>query len=222
MAGIFPSLRRTYLVLYNWTLFLGWSQVLYLAATALLTTGHRSVYAAVEKPLLLAQSAALLEILHSLTGIVRSPVAATLPQVSGRVYVAWGILYSFPEIRTHFLVGSLVVSWSIAEIIRYSFFGLKEAFGHAPPWLLWLRYSTFLMLYPVGIGSEVGLIWCALPYMKSTSKYSVRMPNRWNFSFDYYYTTLLILVLYVPGSPHLYGYMMGQRRKALAKKAKGE
>ncbi|GER39215.1 very-long-chain (3R)-3-hydroxyacyl-[acyl-carrierprotein] dehydratase PASTICCINO 2 [Striga asiatica] len=43
-----------------------------------------------------------------------------------------GILYSFPEIRTHFLVGSLVISWLIAEIICYSFFGVKEAFGHAP------------------------------------------------------------------------------------------
>ncbi|CAA0817116.1 Very-long-chain (3R)-3-hydroxyacyl-CoA dehydratase PASTICCINO 2 [Striga hermonthica] len=161
MAGIFPSLQRTYLVLYNWTLFLGGSQVLNIAATALITTSHLSLYVAVENPLLLAQSATLSEILHSLTGIVRSPVAATLSE-------------------THFLVGSLVVSWSIVEIIRYSVFWFKEAFVHAPPGLVWLRYNTFLMLYPLVIGSEVGLIWCALQYMRSTVKYSVRMPNRYN------------------------------------------
>ncbi|KAL3614054.1 Very-long-chain (3R)-3-hydroxyacyl-CoA dehydratase PASTICCINO 2 [Castilleja foliolosa] len=217
MAGTFSSLRRTYLIFYNWLLFLGWSQVFYLAVKALKTSGHESVYAAVEKPLILAQSAALLEILHSLTGIVRSPVFATLPQVSSRLYVTWGILYSFPEIRSHFFVGSLVISWSVTEIIRYSFFGFKEAFGYAPSWLLWLRYSTFLLLYPAGISSEVGLIYNALPYMRESGKYSIRMPNKMNFSFDYYYNALLILGFYVPGSPHLYGYMLGQRKKALSK-----
>jgi len=27
------------------------------------------------------------------------------------------------------------------QTIRYSFFGMKEALGFAPSWLLWLRYS---------------------------------------------------------------------------------
>ncbi|KAG8364337.1 hypothetical protein BUALT_Bualt19G0118400 [Buddleja alternifolia] len=222
MAGtLTSSLRRLYLVIYNWTVFLGWIQVFYLAIKTLRHSGHQSVYAAVQTPLLLAQSAAVIEILHSITGIVRSPVAATLPQVSSRLYVTWGILFSFPEIRTHFFVASLVISWSITEIIRYAFFGFKEAFGFAPSWLLWLRYSTFLVLYPTGITSEVGLIYNALPYLKETGKYSVRMPNVLNFSFDYYYGAVLALGIYVPGTPHLYGYMLGQRKKALAK-AKSE
>uniref|UniRef100_A0A453DZF6 Very-long-chain (3R)-3-hydroxyacyl-CoA dehydratase n=1 Tax=Aegilops tauschii subsp. strangulata TaxID=200361 RepID=A0A453DZF6_AEGTS len=96
------------------------------------------------------------------------------------------------------------------QIIRYSFFGLKETLGFAPSWLLWLRlvlfllqaghhlikfrgnllpfqkldlkselhsfvvallicrYSTFMILYPTGILSEVGLIYIALPYIKVT------------------------------------------------------
>ncbi|KAL8523660.1 hypothetical protein ACS0TY_013581 [Phlomoides rotata] len=62
------------------------------------------MYAAIEKPLILAQSVALVEILHSLIGIVRSPIAATLPKISSRIYITWGILYNFPEIRTHLLV----------------------------------------------------------------------------------------------------------------------
>ncbi|KAL2490691.1 Very-long-chain (3R)-3-hydroxyacyl-CoA dehydratase PASTICCINO 2 [Abeliophyllum distichum] len=221
MAGIFSIFRRIYLTIYNWTVFIGWLQVFYLSVKTLKESGHEHVYAAVEKPLLWAQSAAVLEILHGLIGLVRSPVSATLPQISSRLYVLWGILWSFPEIRTHFLVSSLVISWSITEIIRYSFFGLKEAFGSAPSWLLWLRYSTFLIMYPTGISSEVGLIYNALPFMKESSKYSIRMPNKWNFSFDYYYLALGILGVYVPGTPHLYGYMLGQRKKALAK-AKSE
>ncbi|RWW60337.1 hypothetical protein BHE74_00032680, partial [Ensete ventricosum] len=43
------------------------------------------------------------------------------------------------QTRTHILVSSLVISWSITEIIRYSFCGMKEVFSFAPSWLLWLR-----------------------------------------------------------------------------------
>ncbi|KAL9328561.1 hypothetical protein ACSQ67_003564 [Phaseolus vulgaris] len=84
-------------------------------------------------------------------------------------------------------------------IIRYFFFGLKEAFGSAPSWLLWLRYSTFLVLYPTGISSEVGLIYIALPFIKASEKYCIRMPNKWNFSFDYFCAAVVVLGIYVPG-----------------------
>lgn len=210
-------LSRIYLSIYNWTVFIGWFQVLYIAVKTLIESGHEHVYDAVEKPLLLAQSAAFLEILHGLFGLVRSPITATLPQIGSRFYVTWGILYSFPEVRTHILVSSLVISWGITEVIRYSFFGTKEAFGSAPSFLLWLRYSAFLLLYPTGISSELGLIYTAMPYMKVSEKYCIRMPNKWNFSFDYFSAAIATLGFYIPGSPYLYGYMLTQRKKALSK-----
>ncbi|CAH9070194.1 unnamed protein product [Cuscuta epithymum] len=216
-GGVFSGLRRAYLALYNWAVFVGWFQVFYLSVKTLKESGHENVYRAVEKPLLLAQTAAILEILHGLVGLVRSPISATLPQIGSRIYVTWGILYSFPQVQTHALVSSLVISWSITEIIRYSFFGIKELFGFAPSWLLWLRYSTFILLYPSGITSEVGLIYKALPYIKESGKYSLWMPNKLNFSFDYYYLALVVIAIYAPGSPHMYGYMLGQRKKALRK-----
>ncbi|RAL43937.1 unnamed protein product [Cuscuta campestris] len=215
--GAFSGLRRAYLALYNWAVFMGWVQVFYLSVKTLRESGHEHVYGAVEKPLLFAQTAALLEILHGLVGLVRSPISATFPQISSRIYVTWGILYSFPEVQTHVFVSSLVISWSITEIIRYSFFGTKETFGSAPSWLLWLRYSTFILLYPSGITSEVGLIYKSLLYIKESGKYSLWMPNRLNFSFDYYYLALVVIAIYVPGSPHMYNYMLGQRKKALGR-----
>ncbi|CAL4977844.1 unnamed protein product [Urochloa decumbens] len=215
MAGVGSAVRRLYLAVYNWVVFCGWAQVLYYAVVALRETGHEAVYAAVERPLQFAQTAAIMEILHGLVGLVRSPVSATLPQIGSRLFLTWGVLWSFPETQTHIFVTSLVISWSITEIIRYSFFGMKEAFGSAPSWLLWL--STFMLLYPTGISSEVGLIYTALPYMKTSEKYCFRMPNTWNFSYDYYYTSVLALLIYIPGSPHMYKYMLSQRRKALSK-----
>ncbi|KAG7031329.1 Very-long-chain (3R)-3-hydroxyacyl-CoA dehydratase PASTICCINO 2, partial [Cucurbita argyrosperma subsp. argyrosperma] len=55
---------------------------------------------------------------------------------------------------------------------------------------------------------------------QESGKYSFRMPNKWNFSFDYLYGAMLILAIYVPGSPHMYRYMLVQRSKALSKSKK--
>uniref|UniRef100_M1C659 very-long-chain (3R)-3-hydroxyacyl-CoA dehydratase n=1 Tax=Solanum tuberosum TaxID=4113 RepID=M1C659_SOLTU len=62
MAGVLSVLRRIYLTLYNWIVFFGWFQVFYLAVKTLKESGHEHVYDAVEKPLLLAQTAAILEV----------------------------------------------------------------------------------------------------------------------------------------------------------------
>ncbi|XP_047256589.1 very-long-chain (3R)-3-hydroxyacyl-CoA dehydratase PASTICCINO 2A isoform X3 [Capsicum annuum] len=146
MARFLSGVRCMYLFFYNWIVFFGWFQVFYFGVKTLNEFGHEHVYDAVEKPLLFAQTAAFLEVLHSLVGLVRSPVSATLPQITSRLYVTWGILWSFPEVRSHILVSSLVISWSITEIIRYSFFGTREAFGSAPSWLLWLRNLESMLL----------------------------------------------------------------------------
>ncbi|ONK68585.1 uncharacterized protein A4U43_C05F13630 [Asparagus officinalis] len=124
-------------------------------------SSYREVYNAVEKPLQLAQTAAVMEILHGIVGLVRSPVSATLPRISSRLggHICWLAL------------------WLSA--------------GHLQ------RYSRFLILYPSGITSEVGMIYIALPYIKASEKYCIRMSNKWNFSFDYFYAAIISLGIYV-------------------------
>ncbi|XP_048561746.1 very-long-chain (3R)-3-hydroxyacyl-CoA dehydratase PASTICCINO 2A-like isoform X1 [Triticum urartu] len=214
-AASATALRRLYLSAYNWVVFFGWAQVMCYAASALLESGHEAVYAAVERPLQFAQTAAFMEILHSILGFVRSPISTTLPQITGRLYITWGILWSFHEAQSHILLTSLIISWSITEVIRYFFFGMKETFGVAPYWLLWLRYSTFLVFYPTGIVSEVGLILVAMPFMKTSRKYFM-MPNKWNFSFNYHYELTLVTALIIPGFPYLFRYMVAKRKKVLS------
>lgn len=97
-------------------------------------------------------------------GIVRSPVSATLPQIASRIFVTWGILWSFPEVcgkignvfqcissggnlnvpetlpnvlqtRGHWLVVSLILSWGLTEVGRSS-----------PPFVRVLAYFVIDML----------------------------------------------------------------------------
>ncbi|KAL3691574.1 hypothetical protein R1sor_005225 [Riccia sorocarpa] len=215
MAGEGSTLRWLYLSTYNVVLFFGWSQILYRAVNALSTGGTKSVYAAVEKPLQIWQSAALLEIFNSIVGIVRSPVMATLPQIASRIYVTWAILYSFPETQEHWLVTSLILSWGVTEVIRYFFFALRETFGVNSSLLTSIRYSTFFVLYPTGIFSEVGLIYIALPFIKGSNLDKAPLSNK-----ILYGVALIALVLYIPGSPYMYTHMMSQRKRAFSKKKK--
>ena len=47
----------------------------------------------------------------------------------------------------------MVLSWSITEVIRYTHFALTQL-GYEAHILLWLRYTTFYILYPTGSSSE--------------------------------------------------------------------
>lgn len=212
------SVRRIYLATYNLVLCGGWSQIL--AHTLYALVVGTPVYPGISNPLYIWQTLALFEIFNIIVGVVRSPLAATVLQISSRLFITWGILYSFPETSESWLLTSLILSWSVTEVIRYLFFCLKEAFGHTPDALLWLRYSTFFVLYPTGILSEVGLIYLALPYIKGSALYSLRMPNRLNFAFDFYYASVMVLCFYIPGAPYMYTYMIGQRKKALGRVSK--
>lgn len=52
----------------------------------------------------------------------------------------------------------MLIAWSLTEAIRYSYFTMKIGFGDVGKALTWLRYNTFVVLYPVGILSEIWLI----------------------------------------------------------------
>jgi hypothetical protein len=63
-----------YLVLYNAALAGGWAYVLYLAVAELVATGGKwdGVWDKVEQPLKVAQTAAVLEVIHAVVGTARA------------------------------------------------------------------------------------------------------------------------------------------------------
>lgn len=56
----------------------------------------------------------------------------------------------------------MVFAWSFTEVIRYSFYALSLV-EKPPTFLLWLRYTTFYVFYPIGASSEAFLIYATLP-----------------------------------------------------------
>uniref|UniRef100_A0A1A7X5Z8 Very-long-chain (3R)-3-hydroxyacyl-CoA dehydratase n=1 Tax=Iconisemion striatum TaxID=60296 RepID=A0A1A7X5Z8_9TELE len=45
--------------------------------------------------------------------------------------------------------------------------------------------------------------------------YSMRLPNKYNVSFDYYYCLIIVMLSYIPLFPQLYLHMLRQRRRVL-------
>jgi very-long-chain (3R)-3-hydroxyacyl-CoA dehydratase len=122
-------------------------------------------------------------------------------QVASRLFLMWAICWPFPDLNGSVFYSSMLVAWSLTEVIRYSSYALKQV-DAVPGFLNWLRYSAFLVLYPVGISSEVAMTLQAL--FGPASGLAVWYP----------YGLVLVLLTYIPGEylPAPDGRGVGDRR----------
>ncbi|NXD00271.1 HACD2 dehydratase, partial [Certhia familiaris] len=180
---------------------------------------YHNLYYSIEKPLKFFQTGALLEecllIAKYLPGIVPSSVVLTAFQVMSRVFLTWAVTHSVKEVQTEDSVLLFVVAWTITEIIRYSFYTFS-LLNHLPYLIKWARYTLFIVLYPMGVSGELLTIYAALPFVRQSGLYSISLPNKYNFSFDYYTFLILVMISYIPIFPQLYFHMLHQRRKVLS------
>jgi hypothetical protein len=145
----------------------------------------------------------------------------------------------------------MLLCWCLAEVNRYSYYVVNQLRSIAtsakgvgialkmikvkavetaddPPFnipyiMVWLRYSLFLVLYPVGVFSEIMCHWhcidCVLNFTATP-----RSVDSWLLSTEYLMLNRLsreayfglILFVYILGLPALFGMMLGSRKKQLA------
>ena len=95
-------------------------------------------------------------------GVVRAPLLTTVMQVSSRLLLIWAVVDRYPEATaSSTFYSSMLLAWSVTEVIRYSYFVWNLQGSGVPGFVTWLRYNTFYVLYPIGITSECALIWKA-------------------------------------------------------------
>ncbi|ORX44243.1 PTPLA-domain-containing protein [Hesseltinella vesiculosa] len=157
---------KTYLVAYNVASWAGWFAILLKALSELYQSqgNWTHVFDATWPLLQIVQTCALFEVFHSLIGWVRAPFMTTLMQVLSRLLLVWGVNYLFPQIHTHGSYTTMIIAWCIAELVRYSFYAFNLVTGSVPFAISWARYNFFLVLYPLGVGSELMMIYQSLPF----------------------------------------------------------
>ncbi|CAP68779.1 uncharacterized protein PODANS_7_7470 [Podospora anserina S mat+] len=206
--------KKLYLVLYNSASAVAWLTVLGRVVVTLNYKGDPFfVPLVVDNFARVTQTFAVMEILHALTGVVPAPVFTTLMQVASRLFLMYAITLPFPQLNASYWYSSMLCAWATTEVIRYTYFVFKQ-FDRIPASLHWLRYSAFLILYPIGISSEVAMTLRALWGPASSEAFA--------WSSWYPYALGAVLLSYIPGSVVLYGHMLKQRRKYLGAGAKGE
>uniref|UniRef100_A0A3Q3F1Q2 Very-long-chain (3R)-3-hydroxyacyl-CoA dehydratase n=1 Tax=Kryptolebias marmoratus TaxID=37003 RepID=A0A3Q3F1Q2_KRYMA len=218
------ALATAYLVIYNVVMTAGWLVIAVGLVRAYLARGsYHGLYYSIEKPLKFVLWAAensffpyltVFSVLSPNSGIVPSSVVLTGFQVMSRVFLTWAVTHSVREVQSEDSVLLFVTAWTITEIIRYSFYTFS-LLNHLPYLIKWARYTFFIVLYPMGVTGELLTIYAALPYVQKTGLYSVTLPNKYNFSFDYYTFLILVMVSYIPLFPQLYFHMIRQRKKVL-------
>jgi hypothetical protein len=57
-----------------------------------------------------------------------------------------------------------------------------------------------MVLYPLGVSSELTMAWLALPDIKRRGLFSSSLPNSWNWGFDYHLVCILVMLTYIPGA----------------------
>mmetsp|Transcript_1040 Transcript_1040/g.2219 ORF Transcript_1040/g.2219 Transcript_1040/m.2219 type:complete len:205 (+) Transcript_1040:250-864(+) len=190
---------KMYLGGYNILMTLGWTYVLARLIKAwALGRGPGDVFSSFENALSIFQTGAVLEVLHAMFGLVRSSWQSTFLQVSSRIYVVWAALYLIPSVRGLWAVSTMILAWALTEVPRYLYFSVMSQ-GSPPRWLTWLRYSTFFILYPLGAGSEMAVLYSCLSHLKSQPLLSLDLASL-RLSFNVYRNTILALLAYIPVS----------------------
>ncbi|GFS42871.1 protein-tyrosine phosphatase-like, PTPLA [Actinidia rufa] len=186
------QLSSLYLFAYNSLQALGWA----ISLTRILSNfvsiqSFAGAYASAGELICLLQTVAFLEVIHGAIG---------------------NLLLSGGG-RTHFL---LAIVRGLDEVIRYPHYALN-CVGSSPSLITYLRYTAFIVLYPLGLAGEMWLMYEALPFIKAKSLYADFFAG---LPFTYYNFVRVLLLCYPFMWLKLYLHLIKQRKSKLGKQHK--
>lgn len=115
------------------------------------------------------QTLSLLEIFHAYKKWTYSSPFYCFVQIGARLFVLFfTCLMIFatifkPLLYFEYVVYLMLVTWSVAEIIRYSYY-VKQLFNKDNKSITWLRYSAFIICYPIGLFCEFYVMFTVFKY----------------------------------------------------------
>ncbi|XWS53176.1 hypothetical protein CRYUN_Cryun11dG0135300 [Craigia yunnanensis] len=209
------QLMKLYLFTYNSLQAFGWTISLFRILTPFIATNSvKGAYASSGDLICLLQTCAFLEVVHGAIGIVPSGVLFPLMQWGGRTHFLLAIVRQIDEVQEFPAVFITFFAWSLTEVIRYSHYALN-IFGSCPSWLTYLRYTSFIVLYPMGLApGEMWLMYQALPFIKERNLYGDFFAS---LPFSYYNFLTVVLLIYPFLWLKLYLHLFKQRRSKLGK-----
>lgn len=212
------KLKKLYLFIYNLWQLIGFLYIVLTLTIRYMKDGEESfhgAYESIHNALKFCQLMQILEIFHPVFGYTKGGVTEAIVQVGGRFVVLFCLIEAEPRIQTKPVIFYLVLSWSVIELFRYPYY-MARVYNKDIGIITWLRYTMWIPLYPLGFICEGVVILRNIPYFEETEKFSVALPNQWNFSF--HYPTLMriyLLFFFLPAMYSMMAHMQRQRRKKI-------
>jgi len=220
-----------YLIFYNAMQFFGWTYIAYCLIPHLVylyetQTPSPNLYQDIAQPLRYFQVGAYFEVGHSILGLVKSCPFTTMMQVTSRVLIVYGVCDNSKIVQELLPLTVMIIAWNFTEIIRYAYYLSNNIPELKSSLLKWLRYSAFIIMYPIGVSCEYYCIWKSMPEIAekinwfwsldlvSSNKAGVQDPENLNH-FKITIARSCVLAVYIYGFHKLYRHMWEQRRKAL-------
>lgn len=177
----------------------------------------KETYATVGDPLKFIQLLQFLEVMHPLFGYTKSSILVSFLQVGGRAFLLFFMIDAEPRMQTKPVVSYLFLIWSTIEIVRYPYY-ITQLLNIEMSFLTWLRYTIWIPLYPLGFVCEGIIILRNIPYFEETQKFTVSLPNTYNFALHFpSVMRLYLLLLLLPGIYTLMSRMSRLRSRKLGK-----
>ncbi|XP_048325252.2 uncharacterized protein LOC125421195 isoform X1 [Ziziphus jujuba] len=210
-----PRLYNLYLFAYNSFQTIGWTIAVFRIASSFISSRSlNGAYASSGDLICFLQTAAFLEIIHGAIGLVPSGALLPLMQWGGRTHFLLAIVRQINEVQELPSVFITFIAWSLSEVVRYSHYALN-CIGSCPYWITYIRYTAFILLYPVGlIAGEMWLMYQALPYIEVKNLYADFFAH---LHFSYYNFVRVLLLVYPFLWLKLYLHLFKQRRSKLGK-----
>lgn len=219
--------KAVYMAFYNFAMLGAFIYALLVLMITIIKNGFEEstyvkVYPSVGHILCMIQLFQALEIMHPMFGYVRGSPLFPLMQIGGRLFVLFGNLEFEPRLQKMPATTWLFCAWIYSDIIRYVYYIFHTADAkntikrYVYPFFKWLRYSVWVILYPFGFLCESIIVFRNMIYLHNNPRWSVTLPNPYNFTFDYL-TFLRIYMLFImfPGMYTLLKHMYKARVKQL-------
>lgn len=202
-----------FLVCYNGLQILGWS-CLFIHMVLFCQMPAHVLWQNLHNSLLACTSFLVLELLFCLLGITRSHPCSVFFLILSRLLLVWGVLMSSIPALHNAGLNLLILAWSTQELCRYLFYCLR-VMDCLPYFVIWLRYSVFIILYPVGAAGELLCLYNAQRYFQEFPHWYLDLPQPWNLIFSYRTFLIFVMLLYTPVVPSMYLHLLSKRRRVL-------
>lgn len=192
--------KRNWLIIFNGVTLVAWLVFLVVAALGGFRLGMGAAIA-----LAVAQGLAVFEVMNTVLRIAGSNFLLTGLQVASRLLVMALLVIMAPDCpcdgSEQYGYPLILLAWTLTEVVRALNY-LSDLLNLGLKMVAWLRYSMFIVLYPLGVTGEFLIMY---GFWKWRGEH-----------IDLIALTLACIALsYVIFFPKLYGHMLAQRRKKL-------